>query len=244
MLFHGYWKNLYHRTMELAYAKARAEITTAIQNTDGNVLDCGAYDGYMFYQLRDEAGLNQERYHGIEWSQGAVDQGKAKGLSVIRGDLNDPMPYEDGAFSICYGLSVIEHLVRPCFWIRECHRLLETDGMLVILTPNISNYFTAAQILFGRMPSSGPYPDSNFLVGKELLMNVKETANDIEDVNPVHRHHIIFSYKVLEKYLKHIGFRQVDGYGFGVYPFPPFLQPFFEKVDKMHCHQMVFVCRK
>lgn len=166
-------------------------------------------------------------------------------LKVQQGDLNNSMPFSDGTFSICYGLSVAEHLIKPCFWMRECYRILKEDGLFVILTPNISNYFTAAQILFGRMPSSGPYPDSTYLVNNEMVMNVSDlVASDVEDENPVHRHHIVFSYKTLEKYLHYIGFSKVEGYGFGVYPFPAFFQPLFERFDKVHCHQMVFVCRK
>jgi hypothetical protein len=41
-----------------------------------------------------------------------------------------------------------------------------------------------------------------------------------------------------------LGFEDVRGYGFGLYPFPNFLQPVLEKIDPYHCHQMVFMARK
>jgi len=59
-----------------------------------------------------------------------------------------------------------------------------------------------------------------------------------------HRHLVVFSYRVLKEYLKLIGFREVRGYGFGLYPFPNFMQPLLERIDPIHCHQMVFVARK
>jgi len=36
----------------------------------------------------------------------------------------------------------------------------------------------------------------------------------------------------------------VQGYGFGLYPFPGFMQPMLERIDPYHCHQMVFIARK
>ena len=67
---------------------------------------------------------------------------------------------------------------------------------------------------------------------------------DTESSTPVHRHLVVFSYLVLRKYLSMIGFSEIQGYGFGLYPFPAFMQPILEKIDPYHCHQMVFVAKK
>jgi len=55
---------------------------------------------------------------------------------------------------------------------------------------------------------------------------------------------VVFSYRVLRQYLTMIGFTEVHGYGFGLYPFPAFMQPVLERTDPYHCHQMVFVAQK
>jgi hypothetical protein len=55
---------------------------------------------------------------------------------------------------------------------------------------------------------------------------------------------VVFSYKVLRRYLDMLGFSDIRGYGFGLYPFPNFMQPLLEKLDPWHAHQMVFVARK
>jgi hypothetical protein len=67
---------------------------------------------------------------------------------------------------------------------------------------------------------------------------------DTESDTPVHRHLIVFSYRVLMQYLKMIGFSNVKGRGFGLYPFPRSMQPFLERLDPYHCHQMVMVAEK
>lgn len=124
--------------------------------------------------------------------------------------------------------------------------MLQHDGKLVLLTPNISTYFTALLILMGKMPSSGPHPDSDALLKNEELFKVSsdQLQPDTERDTPVHRHLVVFSYRVLRDYLKMIGFVEVRGYGFGLYPFPNFMQPVLERIDPYHCHQMVFVARK
>jgi hypothetical protein len=54
----------------------------------------------------------------------------------------------------------------------------------------------------------------------------------------------VFSYRVLKKYLSMLGMRKIEGKGFGLYPFPNFMQPVLEKIDPYHCHQMVFTAIK
>ena len=108
-----------------------------------------------------------------------------------------------------------------------------------------------------ELPPSGPrqitagfgrrlHPDSNALLAGEELFKVSsnDLVHDTESETPVHRHLVVFSFRVLRRYLRMLGFSEVTGYGFGVYPFPNFLQPALEKMDPYHCHQMVFVCRK
>ena len=116
----------------------------------------------------------------------------------------------------------------------------------MILTPNISTYFTAVLILVGRMPSSGPHPDSDELMRTEEIFKGSSDSprTDTESDTPVRRHLVVFSYRVLRKYLRMIGFSNIAGRGFGLYPFPRFAQPLLERIDPYHCHQMVFVATK
>ena len=240
-----YFRNLYVRTMREAYGLAFDSIADSLRPS-GQVLDCGASAGGSYERLKGMIRLNPTRYAGIEWSEPLVKESVAKGLNVIQGDLNRPLPFDDGQFRCVFGLSVLEHLLNGCAFMRECHRVLEDRGTLVLLTPNISTFFTIALLLVGKMPSSGPHPDSNALVIGEEVFKVSDPnlLPDPESDTPVHRHLVVFSFRVLRRYLKIIGFTEVRGYGFGLYPFPNFAQPVLEKLDPYHCHQMVFVARK
>lgn len=240
-----YFKKLYQKAMQKAYSQAHNEIMFALKN-GGSCLDCGANSGHKYEVLNKIMGLNKDKYFGIEWNSDQVQLAQAKGLNVKRGDLNKGLSYPTERFRCIFGLSVLEHLLNPCAFLRESYRCLEKDGILIILTPNISTYFTAALILLGKMPSSGPHPDSDSLLKQEELFKVSHESlqPDTKTDTPVHRHIVVFSYRVLKSYLLTLGFKEVKGYGYGVYPFPNFMQKFLEKIDPFHCHQMVFIAKK
>ncbi len=190
--------------------------------------------------------IDKVSYYGIEWNKTLVLEAQKKHLNVVQGDLNRALQFPDNEFKCVYGLSVLEHLLNPCRYLKECYRILDQDGRLIILTPNISTYFTALLILLGKMPSTGPHPDSDQLLKHEEIFKVSHESlqPDTEIDTPVHRHLVIFSYRVLISYFRTLGFREVKGYGFGLYPFPNFMQPSLEKIDPYHCHQMVIIARK
>lgn len=241
----NYFRSLYQRTMREAYGIAHRHIVSSIR-PNSVVLDCGASEGRTYDAISKQSKLTPEQYHGIEWNLPSVEAGKKRGLNIEHGDLNQEIAYADGTFSCISALSLIEHLLNPCKFMKECHRVLQPQGQLVLLTPNISTYFTAALILMGKMPSSGPHPDSDALLKQEELFKVSrdDFVTDAETSTPAHRHLVVFSYRVLRDYLRMIGFTSVEGYGFGLYPFPNFMQPALERIDPYHCHQMVFVAIK
>ncbi|MGV1100367.1 methyltransferase domain-containing protein [Thiovibrio sp. JS02] len=241
----GYFKRLYERTMREAYTTATEEIVASLRG-GGAILDCGANNGRMFDVLGRSVSLQSPQYFGVEWDRETAEKGQMRGLQITCADLNIGIPYEDEKFSCVFGLSLLEHLLNGCRFLRECHRVLQPGGKLVLLTPNISTYFTAALILAGKMPSSGPHPDSDALLEREELFKVSNESllRDTERDTPLHRHLVVFSYRVLRDYLQMLHFSEVRGYGFGLYPFPNILQPLLERIDPYHCHQMVFTARK
>lgn len=240
-----YFRSLYQQTMHSAYETAYARIAESV-HPDSMILDCGANNGWVFDTLKQRCDLRSNQYRGIEWNDHCAAEGQQRGLDIRQGDLNLHIDQADASFSCVYALSVVEHLLNPCRFLKECHRVLRPSGQLVLLTPNISTYFTAALILLGKMPSSGPHPDSDALLKQEELFKVSNESQqtDTESDTPVHRHLVVFSYRVLRDYLRMLGYSKVEGYGFGLYPFPNFSQPLLQKLDPYHCHQMVFVATK
>lgn len=237
----GYLGALYERTMREAYGRAHREIAEGL-TPQSKVLECGAGHGGRFDGLA--LGIPPEQYCGVEWSPDLVNQAKARGLDVREGDLNRSLPFDDDSFDCVFALSVLEHLLNGCAFLMETKRVLRPGGKLVLLTPNIATYFTAALLLLGRMPSTGPHPDSDALIRSSIDLGVKAGERSVEGDTPEHRHLVVFSFTALRQFLRIAGFESVKGRGFGLYPFPSFVQPALERVDPLHCHQMVFTARK
>lgn len=244
-LISTYANNLYQDVMFRAYQQARSDIIDSLK-PGGKCLDCGIGHGGQYQRLRKISNsINPENYVGIEWDAAGVLQAKKKGLKVIRGDLNRSLPFKDDTFDCIFGLSVLEHLINGCHFLKEANRLLAPGGHLILVTPNLSAWFNILLLGIGHMPSSGPHPDSVFLLQKNTPIQFRETGiSHVEDTFPTDRHLVVFTFKVLRSYLKTIGFKCVTAKAFGVYPFPKFMQPLLEKIDPWHCHQMLFTCQK
>ncbi|MEM7612308.1 MAG: class I SAM-dependent methyltransferase [Pseudomonadota bacterium] len=61
------------------------------------------------------------------------------GVEYFVADMNKPLPLDDGSLDCITCIEGIEHLERPFDFVRECERVLNADGCLIITTPNTSS---------------------------------------------------------------------------------------------------------
>lgn len=66
-------------------------------------------------------------------------------LSVIQASGQN-IPFPTGTFDIALALDVIEHVPKPLQLLREVHRVLKKDGILLLITPN-RQFFITQRIL-------------------------------------------------------------------------------------------------
>jgi 2-polyprenyl-3-methyl-5-hydroxy-6-metoxy-1,4-benzoquinol methylase len=60
-------------------------------------------------------------------------------IRILKSDLDrEDMSFDDGTFQAVLCSEVIEHLDSPSRLIREAHRILVDNGMLILTTPNIA----------------------------------------------------------------------------------------------------------
>jgi SAM-dependent methyltransferase len=240
----NYFAQLYEDTMSRVYHDARKRIADCL-STGGLCLDCGAGAGHQFNFINGFTKLPKENYFGIEWNRQDVLSAKQQGLQIDHGDLNANLPFDDNSFQCVFGLSVLERLVNGCHFLKEAHRILKPEGRLVLVTPNLSAWFNILLLLIGRMPSSGPHPDSEMLRRKNnLIQSIKKAQLDLDGDKPSDRHMVVFTYRTLKDYLGMLGFQKITALTYGYYPFPKILQRFLEKLDPWHCHQLLFDCER
>lgn len=60
----------------------------------------------------------------------------SESLTLLEGDLNDPIDIPDGHVDVVCSLAVIEHLDRPEVHVREIFRILKPGGTLLLTTPS------------------------------------------------------------------------------------------------------------
>ena len=110
------------------------------------LLDVGAASG-IFPDLARQQGYDAA---GIEPSEYLVKEAEERyGLQLFKGTIEDYLNrYPDYTFSVITLLDIIEHVVEPEPFMQRVDDLLEDEGVLVIVTPDINSF--AARLLGRR----------------------------------------------------------------------------------------------
>ena len=122
----------------------------------GRVLDAGSGFGHLALAC-EEAGckvLGVERDGAI-----AVEAAATTGFkNTVWGDVS-ALPFKEASFDWVLSNQVIEHLRDPSSFLRECTRVLASDGRLFLTTPNRRSHFATRrpkrllEALMGRAKS-------------------------------------------------------------------------------------------
>jgi SAM-dependent methyltransferase len=104
------------------------------------VLDFGSGEGYGTAALASRAAS----VTGVDIDPEAVAHARTKYETVLNVSFeaitDNRLPYSDGSFDVITCFEVIEHVPDPNAVIEEIARLLSTDGVLLISTPNKAEY--------------------------------------------------------------------------------------------------------
>ena len=119
------------------------------------VLDVGCATGYIATVLvRIGHGVT-----GLELNPQMAAEARSLGLEVIDHDLEDPLPFPEGAFDVVHACEIIEHLFDTEGFLKELHRVLIPGGILILSTPNLNSLANRLRVLVGSsLPMWGAYP--------------------------------------------------------------------------------------
>ena len=98
------------------------------------ILDIGCGRGSYLIQMKD-LGWN---VLGIEPDPVSAQLAKKDGINIFNGTLEEAGLDEESVDQITMQ-HVIEHLIDPLAYVKECYRILKKGGRLVIYTPNIDS---------------------------------------------------------------------------------------------------------
>jgi len=119
------------------------------------VLDLGCGAGFgtkaVFQNLTSD--LPALDIVGLDVSVTAVEKySLVTGLNGRTGSVIET-GFQDNHFDLILFDDVIEHLVETDLAIREIHRILSPDGLLLMSTPNLASWFNRIALLFGIQPA-------------------------------------------------------------------------------------------
>jgi 2-polyprenyl-3-methyl-5-hydroxy-6-metoxy-1,4-benzoquinol methylase len=102
----------------------------------GRLLDVGCADG-LFLHLARLAGYEVQ---GVEMAEGSTAHAQEMyELDVFTGGLREAS-FPDEYFDVVTFWHVLEHLHEPLGDMRETHRILRPDGLLIVEVPNIASW--------------------------------------------------------------------------------------------------------
>lgn len=103
--------------------------------------------------------INNKKILDLPAGNGWVSDSLAKlGATVVSADINDErpdyipanmekdLPFADGEFDCVICAEGIEHVLRPEALFSELARVLRREGLLIISTPNVQNFYTRYQL--------------------------------------------------------------------------------------------------
>jgi SAM-dependent methyltransferase len=92
----------------------------------GHLVDLGCGEApYKDYFLQFS-----DKYTGVDWTK-TQHNSKADVVS----DLNKKIDLDDSVVDTVVSISVMEHLCEPQKFLRECHRILKKDGVILLQVP-------------------------------------------------------------------------------------------------------------
>ncbi len=118
--------------MEIKYLfyPERLRYDLILKNTKkGTILDLGSQEGSLHNFLKEN--LKNSKLIG-------VDIVKNDNVDVVC-DLNEKIPFEDNYADTIIAGEIIEHLLNPYLFLKECYRVLRKNGVLILTTPNMTS---------------------------------------------------------------------------------------------------------
>lgn len=112
-----------------------------------NLLEIGCGNGFFLEQAQKQ-GFN--RVIGIEPSSAAVAQSSLRIKPDIICDILRPGLFEAETFDVICLFQVLDHILNPDIFIKECFRIIKSGGLILCITHNIESL--SAKILRDKNP--------------------------------------------------------------------------------------------
>jgi len=123
-----------------------------------------------------------------------------KSVKTIFCDCQDMRVFKNNFFDLIFSNQVLEHVIYPEKCLHECYRILKSDGIMILTTPNLASWQNRSFLLFGYQPSN--YTVSSEFKNLGLPKFIKKKN--------LYDHPRVFTIRALKELLEEIGFEILD----------------------------------
>lgn len=205
-------------------------IDIVVNDKPKSLIDIGCGSGYLLDELAKK--LDKTTLWGID----VYENSGKKAWKYKKADITGPLPFKSSTFdSIILG-EVIEHVPDPDFLLKECYRILNKKGTLIISTPNLVSWANRMLVLAGIQP---------IFTETSTEVNLGRYFKVLGQGEKTQGHLKIFTYKSLEELLVREKFKLKDRYGVPFFfPFPlSLVDAFFTNFVSLSSG-LLYVCKK
>lgn len=164
----------------------------------GKILDIGCTNG-IFSEILIKKGFN---CFGLEIMDQAIKEAEKKGLRVRKGSFLDKFPFNSNMFDIVFAGDTIEHTIDDGAFLKEIHRVLKKDGLMILTTANLVSLGNRLLILLGKLPRF-VYSEFHYKIYTPDLLKSKIVKSGFE-IQKVDSSYVIIS-MIFNKFIGRIG---------------------------------------
>jgi methionine biosynthesis protein MetW len=114
------------------------------------LLDLGCFNGAFTTELAKAARASQTQ--GVEYVPEHAAQARARGITVVEADLNEPLPFPDESFDLVHANQLIEHLRNTDRFLHELRRITAAKGAVILSTNNLASWHNVFSLVLGFQP--------------------------------------------------------------------------------------------
>jgi SAM-dependent methyltransferase len=205
----------------------RRAILAALEPRPGaRLLDLGTSDGEFTVRVAERLGAAS--VCGVELLEEHAAVARDRGIDVRRADLDEGLPFEDGAFDVVHANQVIEHVRRTDTFLRETRRVLAPGGLACISTNNLSSWHNVFCLALGLQPMP-------MHVSDEMIVGNPLNPLDGRPHADIGRTHLrLFTCRALTELCERHGLVAVSRRSAGYYPWPPLIARAAARLDPTH----------
>lgn len=136
---------------DFVFVPERIPLFVAAIGRGKRVLDLGCRSGALTKHF-----LEGNAVVGLDVDAAALERAVALGIEPVRGNVEDPLPFENASFDVVVAGELFEHLQFPDALVTEIRRVLRSGGVLVGSVPNAFRMQSRLRFLRGRPPEDDP----------------------------------------------------------------------------------------